>query len=115
MKLTGRNPDHHEGLLIQIDPLANNVRVSIESCVPEVITQNNVWSRIDAMLVAQMKEPAQSGLHAQRVEIVAGGKVAEVPGGGGPGRDGHPGRIVGGHSAEGAVALAIVEVVRIRL
>jgi hypothetical protein len=115
VKLTGRNPDHREGLLIQIDPLANDVRVAVEPCVPEVITQNNVRGRIDAMLVAQMEEPAQGGLHSQRVEIIAGGKLAEIPGRGSSSRDGRLGRVVGSHFAEGTVALAIVEVVRIRL
>ena len=67
------------------------------------------------MLVVRMKEAAQQWLNAQRVEIIAGGEIAEILGGRSarPERGTH--RIVGHHAVEGAVPVAKIEIVGIGL
>src|SRR5580698_45832 len=115
MKLLRCNSDHCKRLGVQIDCGANDIWIAVESRMPEVVTQDNIWSRVHSMLVTCTKESSPCRLDAQHVEVIAGSHIAKVSGSGFSRADCRSGRIVSHHSTEGAVAVAVVEIIRIGL
>src|SRR5215472_3751517 len=115
MKVFRCHSNHRQRLFVQVHRGTNYVGIAVESLAPEVVAQDDKWSRVLPMLVVRMKETAQRRLNAQHVKVVPGGKIAEVLGDSLTCAKRSPDCVVGRHAVERAVSVPVVKVVGIRL
>src|ERR1700722_5275199 len=76
VKVRRRNTNDGKGMLIEKNNLAEDVWTCGKMTLPEVVAENNVWRRCEAMFIRSMKEATESGLQAEHIEVVSGCGIA---------------------------------------
>src|SRR5579872_1836964 len=108
--------DDRERAPVQADDSTDNGAIVVETAVPIRIAQNEIGGAVGAMFIGAVKEAAEMRLNFEDVEVVAAHGIA--------GRDGRlvasggesdEGEVEGGEVFKGAVAVAQIDIVGIRL
>src|SRR5579859_3642558 len=115
MEILWANTDDGERMFVDFDGRAQDMRVAAELVTPERIAQHNIGRRVRAAFIVEVEEPSQLRAEAEHAKVVPGNLVK-------PALSRNPldakscvVELVCGHVAEGVVAAAKIEIVRVRL
>lgn len=111
-----RHADDGEGVLVDLYGAAHDVGVAMEVTAPVRVAEHHVGRAVEAFFIGGMEEAAEIRMHAEHIEVVAGGEVRPCRGGIAAGIDAdRTDDFVGDEALEGVVAIAQVEVVGVRV
>src|SRR5580700_2862571 len=104
-----------EGMLVELNDAAYDAAVILKMRVPVGPGQHDVRCAVGATLVGPMEETSEKGLNSEHIEIIAADFLNPGAGDLFAGVEARRRQVIGGHAVKGAVAVAQIEVVRIRL
>ena len=102
-------------MLVELDCASNNTAIVLEACVPIGVAEHEVGRAVRATFVGGVKKSSEKWLQLEHIEVIAGRRITI-------GLEGLLARvqadereIKGGQILKAAVAVAKIDVVRIRL